>query len=46
MTVQVQELIRHQLLPRVTKPNRYLGHSLGESRKPLEAADVPDADGR
>jgi radical SAM family uncharacterized protein/radical SAM-linked protein len=40
MTLQVQELIRHQLLPRVSKPNRYLGHSLGDTRKSLEAADV------
>jgi len=40
MTVPVQELIRHQLLPRVSKPNRYLGHALGETRKPLEKADV------
>ena len=31
MSVSVQELIQHQLLPRVSKPNRYLGHALGES---------------
>jgi len=40
MTVLAKELIRHQLLPRVSKPNRYLGHSLGDTRKSLEAADV------
>lgn len=40
MTVSVQELIQHQLLPRVSKPNRYLGHALGEAPKPLDAADV------
>ena len=40
MSVSVQELIQHQLLPRVSKPNRYLGHALGESPKPLTAADV------
>lgn len=40
MSVSVQELIQHQLLPRVSKPNRYLGHALGEAPKPLESADV------
>jgi radical SAM family uncharacterized protein/radical SAM-linked protein len=40
MTASVQELIQHQLLPRVSKPNRYLGHALGDARKPLAAADV------
>src|SRR5207237_2196264 len=40
MTVSVQELIQHQLLPRVSKPNRYLGHALGDVRKPLDPADV------
>ena len=40
MSVSVQELIQHQLLPRVSKPNRYLGHALGESPKALSAADV------
>src|SRR5262245_44518914 len=36
----VKELIEHQLLPRVSKPNRYLGSALGESPKPLGSADV------
>ncbi len=40
MMVPVQELIAHQLLPRVSKPNRYLGHALGEPPKRLKAADV------
>ena len=40
MSVPVQELIQHQLLPRVSKPNRYLGHALGEAPKPLDSADV------
>jgi len=40
MTLHVQDLIQHQLLPRVTKPNRYLGHALGEPPKPLGTADV------
>jgi radical SAM family uncharacterized protein/radical SAM-linked protein len=40
MTVPVQELIQHQLLPRVSKPNRYLGAALGEAPKPLASADV------
>ena len=43
MTVSVEEfmsLIEHQLLPRVSKPNRYLGSALGESPKPLATADV------
>src|SRR5262245_33310934 len=36
----VQALITHQLLPRVSKPNRYLGSALGEAPKPLDSADV------
>jgi radical SAM family uncharacterized protein/radical SAM-linked protein len=36
----VKELIEHQLLPRVSKPNRYLGSALGEAPKPLGSADV------
>ncbi len=40
MTVPVQELIEHQLLPRVSKPNRYLGHALGAAAKPLDSAEV------
>jgi radical SAM family uncharacterized protein/radical SAM-linked protein len=36
----VAELIQHRLLPRVSKPNRYLGNALHVPRKPLEQADV------
>jgi len=39
-TLPVKELIEHQLLPRVSKPNRYLGSALGEAPKPLDSADV------
>ena len=40
MTTEVAELIQHQLLPRVSKPNRYLGNALHVPRKPLATADV------
>ena len=40
MTIATTELIQHQLLPRVSKPNRYLGNALHVPRKPLELADV------
>src|SRR5438093_830670 len=40
MTATVTELIQHQLLPRVSKPNRYLGNALHVPRKPLESAEV------
>ncbi|MEO5988446.1 MAG: B12-binding domain-containing radical SAM protein, partial [Candidatus Eisenbacteria bacterium] len=40
MTVSITELIEHQLLPRVSKPNRYLGNALHATRKPLETAEV------
>ncbi|HEY6867371.1 MAG TPA: TIGR03960 family B12-binding radical SAM protein, partial [Candidatus Eisenbacteria bacterium] len=33
-------LIQHQLLPRISKPNRYLGSALHVPRKPLEKAEV------
>src|SRR3989442_15723183 len=36
----VSERIQHQLLPRVSKPNRYLGNALHVPRKPLERAAV------
>jgi radical SAM family uncharacterized protein/radical SAM-linked protein len=36
----VSERIQHQLLPRVSKPNRYLGNALHVPRKPLELAAV------
>jgi radical SAM family uncharacterized protein/radical SAM-linked protein len=36
----VTELIQHRLLPRVSKPNRYLGNALHVPRKPLDKAEV------
>src|SRR5262252_4213351 len=39
-TLPVQELIEHQLLPRVSKPHRYLGSALGEAPNPLGSAEV------
>src|SRR5205814_1028757 len=36
----VTDLIQHRLLPRVSKPNRYLGNALHVPRKPLELAAV------
>lgn len=40
MTTAIAERIQHQLLPRVSKPNRYLGNALHVPRKPLDAAAV------
>ncbi|HEY3217412.1 MAG TPA: TIGR03960 family B12-binding radical SAM protein [Candidatus Eisenbacteria bacterium] len=40
MTLTVAERVQHQLLPRVSKPNRYLGNALHAPRKPLEQAEV------
>ncbi|MBI1795742.1 MAG: TIGR03960 family B12-binding radical SAM protein [Candidatus Eisenbacteria bacterium] len=40
MSVAVSERIQHQLLPRVSKPNRYLGNALHAPKKPLAAAAV------
>ncbi|HYM82514.1 MAG TPA: TIGR03960 family B12-binding radical SAM protein [Candidatus Limnocylindria bacterium] len=40
MSTAVAERIQHQLLPRVSKPNRYLGNALHAPRKPLSAAEV------
>ncbi len=40
MTGTVAELVQHQLLPRVSKPNRYLGNALHAPRKPLAEAGV------
>jgi radical SAM family uncharacterized protein/radical SAM-linked protein len=40
MTATLADLVQHQLLPRVTKPNRYLGNALHAPRKPLAAAEV------
>jgi radical SAM superfamily enzyme YgiQ (UPF0313 family) len=37
---EVAELIQHRLLPRVSKPNRYLGNALHAPRKPLDRAEV------
>jgi radical SAM family uncharacterized protein/radical SAM-linked protein len=40
MSVTLHERIQHQLLPRVSKPNRYIGNSLEASAKPLGSVDV------
>src|SRR5690349_5798431 len=40
MTTAVADLIQHQLLPRISKPNRYLGSALHVPRKPLDEAEV------
>ncbi len=38
--LSIRERIQHQLLPRVSKPNRYLGNALHVPRKPLAEAEV------
>jgi len=40
MSTAVAERIQHQLLPRISKPNRYLGNALHTPRKPLATAEV------
>ena len=40
MSDSLTDLIEHQLLPRVSKPNRYIGNALQATRKPREAAAV------
>jgi radical SAM family uncharacterized protein/radical SAM-linked protein len=40
MTVSVAERVQHELLPRVSKPNRYLGNALHSPRKPLGEAEL------
>jgi radical SAM family uncharacterized protein/radical SAM-linked protein len=40
MSAVLAERIQHELLPRISKPNRYLGNALQAPRKPLEQADV------
>jgi radical SAM family uncharacterized protein/radical SAM-linked protein len=40
MSTAVAERIQHQLLPRVSKPNRYLGNALHSPHKPLAEAAV------
>jgi hypothetical protein len=40
MSSALAEQIQHQLLPRVSKPNRYLGNALHVPRKPLAEAEV------
>ncbi len=40
MSASLNELIEHQLLPRVSKPNRYLGGDLRLGRKDHATADV------
>src|SRR5262249_55676873 len=40
MITTVAERVQHELLPRVSKPNRYLGNALHAPHKPLEQALV------
>jgi len=40
MTLSVAERVQQELLPRVSKPNRYLGNALHAPRKPLAEAEV------
>ena len=40
MSTTVAERIQHELLPRISKPNRYLGNALHAPRKPLDQAEV------
>lgn len=40
MSSAIADVIQHQLLPRVSKPNRYLGNALHVPRKPLAEAEV------
>jgi radical SAM family uncharacterized protein/radical SAM-linked protein len=40
VSAALAELIQHHLLPRVSKPNRYLGNALHAPRKPLDQAEV------
>ncbi|MCC6350778.1 MAG: TIGR03960 family B12-binding radical SAM protein [Candidatus Eisenbacteria bacterium] len=40
MSTSLTEIIEHQLLPKVSKPNRYLGNALQDSPKPLASVEV------
>jgi radical SAM family uncharacterized protein/radical SAM-linked protein len=40
MSLSVAERVQHELLPRVSKPNRYLGGALHSPHKPLAEAEV------
>src|SRR5262245_32978071 len=40
MITTVSERVQHELLPRVSKPNRYLGNALHAPHKPLAEAEV------
>ncbi len=40
MTLSIAERVQHELLPRVSKPNRYLGNALHAPHKSLEEAEV------
>ena len=40
MTASVAERIQHELLPRISKPNRYLGNALHVSRKALDQVEA------
>ncbi|HUK62149.1 MAG TPA: TIGR03960 family B12-binding radical SAM protein, partial [Dongiaceae bacterium] len=40
MSSSIADRIQHELLPRISKPNRYLGNALHAPRKPLDQAEV------
>ena len=40
MITTVSERVQHELLPRVSKPNRYLGNALHAPHKPLAEAEI------
>jgi radical SAM family uncharacterized protein/radical SAM-linked protein len=40
MTEALADRIQHELLPRISKPNRYLGNALHAPRKPLDRVEV------
>src|SRR5206468_11091470 len=40
MSLSLVERVQHELLPRVSKPNRYLGNALHSPGKPLAEAEV------
>jgi radical SAM family uncharacterized protein/radical SAM-linked protein len=40
MSLSVAERVQHELLPRVSKPNRYLGGALHSPHKPLSEVEV------
>jgi radical SAM family uncharacterized protein/radical SAM-linked protein len=40
MTLTIAERVQHELLPRISKPNRYLGNALHAPHKSLAAAEI------